>query len=434
MARTVRDTKLDSRKAREGLKAQREPYWRGIDRGAHIGYRKGATGGSWIARVRLQGDRYKFNQIGKADDIQDADGAAILDFSQAQHKAREWFAHTKRLEKGIGCAGYTVGNALDDYLEYLKGRKSLDSAAYNVSALIRPVLGHIDIAELTAKQIGGWHKKMANEKPRLRVKKGHAIRHKEIEKETPDYQRARKNSANRRLTTLKAALNLAFQEGKVASKDAWDRVKPFKNVDHAKIRFLTQNECERLVNACDAEFKKLVQAALLTGCRYAELTRLKASDYNHDSGTLYIQETKSGTPRHVTLETTGQRFFNTVTVGIDGASLIFPKAGEGGKTTAWGHAHQSRRMTEACKKAKISPAVSFHILRHTHASHLASARVPMAVIAAQLGHADTRICEKHYAHLSPNYITDTIRAGFPDLNIVEASNIVAIDGQKKKKA
>jgi hypothetical protein len=41
--------------------------------------------------------------------------------------------------------------------------------------------------------------------------------------------------------------------------------------------------------------------------------------------------------------------------------------------------------------------------------------VPMAVIARQLGHADTRMTEKHYAHLAPNYIADTIRESFPRL-------------------
>ncbi len=41
--------------------------------------------------------------------------------------------------------------------------------------------------------------------------------------------------------------------------------------------------------------------------------------------------------------------------------------------------------------------------------------VPMAVIARQLGHADTRMTERHYAHLAPNYVADTIRANFPRL-------------------
>jgi integrase len=39
-----------------------------------------------------------------------------------------------------------------------------------------------------------------------------------------------------------------------------------------------------------------------------------------------------------------------------------------------------------------------------------SAGVPMGVIAAQLGHSDTRMTEKHYAHLAPSYVADTIRA------------------------
>jgi hypothetical protein len=52
--------------------------------------------------------------------------------------------------------------------------------------------------------------------------------------------------------------------------------------------------------------------------------------------------------------------------------------------------------------------------------------VPMGVIAAQLGHADTRITERHYAHLAPNYVTDTIRAAFPNMGVVADSNLVSL--------
>jgi integrase len=41
----------------------------------------------------------------------------------------------------------------------------------------------------------------------------------------------------------------------------------------------------------------------------------------------------------------------------------------------------------------------------------------MGVIAKQMGHADTRMTEKHYAHLAPSYVADTIRAHFPKLGI-----------------
>jgi hypothetical protein len=39
------------------------------------------------------------------------------------------------------------------------------------------------------------------------------------------------------------------------------------------------------------------------------------------------------------------------------------------------------------------------------------AGVPLAVVAESMGHADERITRKHYAHLSPSYVRDTVRAG-----------------------
>jgi hypothetical protein len=50
--------------------------------------------------------------------------------------------------------------------------------------------------------------------------------------------------------------------------------------------------------------------------------------------------------------------------------------------------------------------------------------MPMTVIAKQLDHADTRMTEKHYAHLAPHYIADTIRANFPRLGIADAPSVV----------
>jgi hypothetical protein len=52
--------------------------------------------------------------------------------------------------------------------------------------------------------------------------------------------------------------------------------------------------------------------------------------------------------------------------------------------------------------------------------------VGLSVIAAQLGHADTRMTEKHYAHLAPSYVADTIRAHFPKLGIINDTTVVAM--------
>jgi integrase len=70
-------------------------------------------------------------------------------------------------------------------------------------------------------------------------------------------------------------------------------------------------------------------------------------------------------------------------------------------------------------------------LRHTHGSTLAMRGVPMGVIAKQLGHADTRMTEKHYAHLAPSYVADTIRAHFPTLGIADAAVVTTIERRRR---
>jgi integrase len=57
----------------------------------------------------------------------------------------------------------------------------------------------------------------------------------------------------------------------------------------------------------------------------------------------------------------------------------------------------------------------------------------MGVIAAQLGHADTRMTEKHYAHLAPSYVAQTIRANFPRFDIADEANVVPIRARGGKR-
>jgi integrase len=65
-------------------------------------------------------------------------------------------------------------------------------------------------------------------------------------------------------------------------------------------------------------------------------------------------------------------------------------------------------------------------LRHTYASTLAMRGVPMGVIAAQLGHADTRMTERHYAHLGPSYVSDTVRSALPSLGITFGTTVTRL--------
>ena len=100
MARTVREAALMTRSARLRL-APGTKYWRMLEQGLHLGYRRRSTGGTWIARRRDEHGIYREAKIGLADDLQDANGDGILDFSQAQRAARHWSTNQQRLACGI---------------------------------------------------------------------------------------------------------------------------------------------------------------------------------------------------------------------------------------------------------------------------------------------------------------------------------------------
>jgi len=227
--------------------------------------------------------------------------------------------------------------------------------------------------------------------------------------EQADLLRRKQATANRIFNSLRACLNHAWRDGKVASDHAWRRVPAFRNVETPLIRFLTSEEALRLVNASDPEFRPLVRAALLTGCRYGELCALKAGDFDRENQTLGIRHSKSGRPRHVYLTGEGTEFFEDLTLGRPREALMFVHA----DGSAWGSSHQHRPMREACLHAEIDPPVSFHILRHSYASLLTKAGVPLQVVASALGHADARMTEKHYAHLAPSHVAQLIRENLP---------------------
>lgn len=429
MGRVARNSSLETRSARIRLRVRRTPYFAKIAKGLRLGYYRGAVGGSWIVRCYQGGGVYTTEALGLADDTIDADGVKALDYWQAQDHARRWGEKQRLIAEGVVKPGsYTVGDAVKDYLSEITAEKrpaAVRGAKYVFDAWILPEFAKLQADKLTPDRITRWRNKIGTDPKRVRTK---LTATEPAVRDTPDdddARRARKASANRIMTMLKAALNRAYHAGRIASDSAWRKVKPFKQVDEAVIRYLTPAEARRLVKACPVDFRKMVQAALLTGCRYSELTRLKAENFNAQSGTLAIRLSK-GKIRHVVLTDEAKASFVLWTAGLSHSNHVFLRAD--GKV--WGPSHQKRPLDEASRVAGIEPAVNFHILRHTHASHLAMSGVPMGVVAAQLGHADTRMTEKHYAHLAPSYVAQAIRANFPVLGISDEDNVVPLRRKK----
>ncbi len=325
---------------------------------------------------------------------------------------------------------YTVSDAIDDYVTTLEQDGRTDQATkgsrVTAHAHIVPKLGAIRLDRLTSKQVKDWHHGLAKASPRLRVKAGKVQRHRSVDMSDEEVRRRRRSSANRILGVLKAALNVAWRTDKVGNDKAWRAVKPYKGADASRARYLTTDDCRRLINASSEDFRDLVWAALHTGARYGELCRLTASDFNPDSGTVAVRISKTGKPRHVVLTEDGIEFFTQAVARAGNRAHLFTRAdGE-----AWAKSWQARPMKAACAAAKIKPACGFHILRHTWASLTVMGGAPLLVVARNLGHTTTRMVEKHYGHLAPSYEADAIRAAAPRFGEGLPSNVASISAHR----
>lgn len=392
MARTVRDAKLDSRERRMKL-AVGTRHWRGIHEGLALGYRRGVQGaGKWIVRLREANESYALRTLGVADDYSEADGHTVLTFKQAQQAAQAKAQEAARNQGVLPRDSATVADAAKAYMKWFQlHRKSAKETQYTIDVHILPELGDVSLNKLSTKAIRDWHEALASAPARLRSSKQASPAYREAPK-TAEEKRRRQSSANRILTVLKAILNRAFHDGLVSDDTPWRKVKPFAKADEARIRFLTDAEAAKLINTCPPDLRNLVQGALLTGMRYGELRQLRVRDATE--GRVYVAESKSGKPRYIPLNTEGRALFTQLCEKKSGDDLVFTKSGQ-----AWGDSHQTRPMVVACEAAGITPAVSFHELRHSFASQLAQAGVDILTISKLLGHADTRVTTKHYAHL-----------------------------------
>ena len=234
MARRPRDARIETREARRKLPARKEPYWRQIHKGLAVGYYRGVKSGSWHVRRTVDG-RKVYQRIGKADDYADADGTVILSYDQAVQAAMTSDQARPATPEGK----YTVKEAIADYLEDLKARspRGHRDAEQRFDFHVIPKLGSRPVASLTREQVRRWHQGLAT------VEGGDA--------DDFDAIRKRRNTANRNLSALKAALNFAYHEGRVSHRSAWDAVRPFKQVDEPRQRFLKTAECRRLINASE---------------------------------------------------------------------------------------------------------------------------------------------------------------------------------------
>ncbi len=205
---------------------------------------------------------------------------------------------------------------------------------------------------------------------------------------------------NRNLAALSKMFTLAIDDGVYTRINPLRRVKRFKE-SPGRVRFLTMDEAERLVDAAGASkraphLRAIVQTALLTGGRLSEVLGLRWADVDLTENILYYRR-----------ETAKSRRERIVPV-VPALHAILSKQGPGAPLnrvfTYQGKPIRSvdTSFARACIRAGL-PDVHFHDTRRTFATGFIMRGGDPYRLQRLLGHQSIELTQR-YARLSPEYI------------------------------
>jgi hypothetical protein len=155
MPRHARAYGFEKRTTRLKLPVAKKPLFVKIGAGVSLGYRRNQTAGTWVARIADGKGKNWTKAIAFADDFDDADDGKILNFWQAQDRARV-LAHGSRREDGDDGKLITVAQALDRYQADLRARGGDLSNVSRVRLHLSETLAAKTVALLTARDLRPW--------------------------------------------------------------------------------------------------------------------------------------------------------------------------------------------------------------------------------------------------------------------------------------
>ena len=325
-----------------------------------------------------------------------------------------------------GSGDGTVGEYLDGWVERIRTQvrpSTWRSYAMHVRVYLIPALGRYRLAELTAADVErALARFQAEGRPERPAKRGRGRQNAAgISPQTVRHIRA----------TLRRALADAVRDRRAVRNAAADARPP--RVEHRPIVYLSTRDMRRLLEStAEDEYGPVYALAATTGLRLGELLGLTWGDVDLAGGTLAVRralvrderngyrlgETKTARSRRtiplpaaarqaIDVQRSRQRFAQAAAGAAwqDRAGLVF--ADELGRPL------QPRAVSYAFRKARDRaglPAVRFHDLRHSAATALLSAGVPLAVISEWLGHSGIAITASTYAAVVPELLTEAAAA------------------------
>ncbi len=243
------------------------------------------------------------------------------------------------------------------------------------------------------------------------------------------------STVNRNITELRSIFSKAKQWG-VINNSPFEHIKPLRQDNNAKIRYLSKSEQTQLLEALDKRehkmraerananqwraergyellpnlfdlafvdyLKPMVLLAMHTGMRRGEIFNLEWQDINFLSKTVTINgnKAKSGQTRHIPLNKIIIEVMEDWKKQNQTSGLVFPNA-QGYSldniATSWANLLELANIKD----------FRFHDLRHHFASMLVMSGVDLNTVRELLGHNDIKTTLR-YAHLAPEHKQEAV--------------------------
>jgi integrase len=231
------------------------------------------------------------------------------------------------------------------------------------------------------------------------------------------------------MATIRQVWNQARRDGLINTESPTKSVKIIQN-DNKRLRFLTHQEANNLLEALRIRDKQTYQIAIIslnTGMRVGEVFKLTWGDIDIKQGLITVRDAKSG---------------SRIAFMTDALKLIFEGIGRKKNDDFVFLSPISKKPFEEMpdifsivvneiglnkdiddRRQKIVP----HSLRHTFASWLVQGGVDLYTVQKLMGHGTIAMTQR-YAHLSPKTLQEAVKTLERGINA--SKNIVKIKSKK----
>jgi integrase len=288
---------------------------------------------------------------------------------------------------------YTFSELADKYLEWCSGRQKSFSRKKVIVKILNNYLKNKLIQDISIEELEIIQSDY--------IKTKHSI-----------------NYVNNIIKILKAMFTKAY-DWELIDEDVLKRVRKVKQLkgENKRLRYLSEEEAERLISHCEPYLKPVVITALNTGMRKSEILHLTWDRVDLKNRLILLDKTKNGERREVPINNTLFQTLSGLTRHLKCGYIFY------NPDTLKPYYDLKKSFGKALKKAHILD-FRFHDLRHTFASRLVMKGVDLTTVKELLGHKSITMTLR-YSHLASAHIQNAV-------NILdERCKIVAVDSKEK---